>query len=123
VRIMPSKSKKPCSKMGCPNLTTERYCDGCKQPEQRKYEQLRGTSAERGYDSKWRKARLGFLAKHPLCVHCTRDGGIGAATVVDHIKPHKGDKVLFWERDNWQPLCKRHHDIKTVKEDGGFGNG
>lgn len=44
-----------------------------------------------------------------------------AATVVDHITPHKGDKALFWQRANWQPLCKRCHDIKTAIEDGGFG--
>ena len=41
--------------------------------------------------------------------------------VVDHIIPHKGDKVLFWDRSNWQPLCKTCHDTKTAREDGGFG--
>ena len=46
---------------------------------------------------------------------------ISAAVIVDHIKPHRGDKVLFWDRNNWQPLCKMHHDRKTVLEDGGFG--
>jgi 5-methylcytosine-specific restriction protein A len=120
---MPSKPKKPCNKAGCNNLTTERFCDSCRQPEKQRYEQWRGSSTKRGYDSKWRKASKGFLVKHPVCVHCTQKGGIGAATVTDHIVPHKGDKDLFWDRDNWQPLCKRHHDIKTAKEDGGFGNG
>lgn len=43
------------------------------------------------------------------------------ASIVDHIIPHKGDKQLFWDRDNWQPLCKKHHDRKTATEDGGFG--
>ena len=41
--------------------------------------------------------------------------------MVDHITPHKGDKALFWQRANWQPLCKQCHDIKTAIEDGGFG--
>lgn len=44
------------------------------------------------------------------------------AEVVDHIQSHKGDMRLFWDESNWQPLCKRHHDIKTASEDGGFGN-
>jgi 5-methylcytosine-specific restriction protein A len=44
-----------------------------------------------------------------------------AATVVDHIKPHKGDKLLFWQRANWQPLWKPCHGVKTATEDGGFG--
>lgn len=87
------------------------------------YDKQRGTAAQRGYDSAWRKARVFFLIKHPLCVHCENEGTIGAATVVDHIKPHKGDKALFWDRANWQPLCKMHHDRKTVTEDGGFGRG
>jgi 5-methylcytosine-specific restriction protein A len=45
-----------------------------------------------------------------------------AATVVDHIVPHKGDKVKFWDSSNWQSLCKRCHDAKTATEDGGFGH-
>jgi 5-methylcytosine-specific restriction protein A len=43
------------------------------------------------------------------------------ATVVDHIKPHRGNQESFWDSDNWRAMCKRCHDIKTVKEDGGFG--
>jgi 5-methylcytosine-specific restriction protein A len=42
--------------------------------------------------------------------------------VVDHIIPHKGDKDLFWDSNNWQPLCKTCHDEKTAREDGAFGN-
>jgi 5-methylcytosine-specific restriction protein A len=39
------------------------------------------------------------------------------ATVVDHIIPHRGDEKLFWDRDNWQALCKSCHDHKTWTED------
>ena len=45
-----------------------------------------------------------------------------AATVVDHIIPAKGSPELFWDEANWQPLCKYHHDAKTAREDGAFGN-
>jgi hypothetical protein len=31
------------------------------------------------------------------------------ATVVDHIKPHHGDKALFWDKTNWAGLCVDHH--------------
>ena len=82
----------------------------------------RKTSAERGYGARWQKARAGFLAKHPLCAECARGGITRAASVVDHIVPHKGDQGLFWDSSNWQPLCKPHHDAKTAREDGGFGN-
>jgi 5-methylcytosine-specific restriction protein A len=115
---MPSKPMKPCSQPGCSKLTMDRHC-----PDHAKtYDRQRGTAAERGYDSKWRKARAHYLQKHPLCVECHNEGLINAATVLDHIKPHKGDKVLFWDRSNWQGLCKAHHDAKTAREDGGFGN-
>ena len=45
------------------------------------------------------------------------EGKYVKATVVDHIIPHRGDQKLFWDRGNWQALCKRHHDIKTGNED------
>lgn len=79
----------------------------------RRADRARGTAAQRGYDSKWRNARLGFLRKHPLCVHCHAEGKVGVATEVDHIVPHRGDKKLFWDRKNWQGLCKPHHSRKT----------
>ncbi|WP_143035082.1 HNH endonuclease [Marininema mesophilum] len=28
---------------------------------------------------------------------------------------------LFWDKDNWQSLCKRCHDRKTAIEDGRWG--
>jgi 5-methylcytosine-specific restriction protein A len=49
-------------------------------------------------------------------------GKVVGATVVDHIIPHKGDMGLFWDKANWQSLCKPCHDSKTRLEDGGFGN-
>lgn len=78
----------------------------------------------RVYGSRWDKARRSFLAMHPLCVMCQQQGRTVAATVVDHITPHKlkdaitsGDRAaialaqkLFWDTDNWQSLCKQHHD-------------
>ncbi|WP_084638924.1 HNH endonuclease signature motif containing protein [Haliea salexigens] len=82
----------------------------------------RASSAVRGYGAKWRQARAGYLAKHPICLHCERRGMVTTATDVDHIIPHKGDMRLFWDSSNWQPLCKRCHSTKTAAEDGGFGN-
>nr|WP_255342434.1 HNH endonuclease [Herminiimonas sp. CN] len=54
-------------------------------------------------------------------MHCTQEGRVVAASVVDHAIPHKGDMVAFWVTSNWQSLCKHHHDVKTATEDGGFG--
>ena len=42
---------------------------------------------------------------------CAALGRTTAATVVDHIKPHRGDDRLFWDFDNnVQSLCKPCHD-------------
>ena len=77
-------------------------------------DERRGNPAQRGYDNKWRAARRSFLAENPLCAECMKEGRYTAATVVDHITPHRGDRALFWDRNNWQPLCGRHHAIKTA---------
>jgi 5-methylcytosine-specific restriction endonuclease McrA len=62
------------------------------------------------YSYRWDKARKAFLKQHPLCAMHQHMGQVVAATVVDHIIPHKGDTALFWDRTNWQPLCKLCHD-------------
>ncbi|MED1801704.1 HNH endonuclease signature motif containing protein [Brevibacillus porteri] len=114
---MASKAKRPCSEIGCRELTTERFC----QDHKRQDDQRRGSAAQRGYDARWRSAREAYLRQHPLCVDCMKDGKAMAASVVDHIVAHKGDKRKFWDRSNWQVLCKKRQDQKTVREDGGFG--
>ena len=78
-----------------------------------KQDQRRGSSAERGYDYWWQRQSKMFLREHPLCVECLAKGQVVPATVVDHIKPHRGNRELFRDPMNWQPLCKRHHDQKT----------
>jgi len=108
---MPHKPKRPCRYPGCPNL-----CDsGVYCPEHAAYsnDRQRGGAAARGYDSRWRKARALFLRRHPLCVECKRKGKLTPATVVDHIIPHRGDMTLFWDQNNWQPMCRDCHDRKT----------
>lgn len=53
----------------------------------------------------------------PWCIRCKEKGRLVPATVVDHIKPHRGDPDLFWDEKNWQPLCKSCHDHKTMTKD------
>lgn len=80
----------------------------------------RGSAASRGYGHKWRQARLGHLRSHPLCAKCLKQNLTTAATVVDHVIPHKGDMELFWDRTNWQSLCEPHHSgTKQAEEKRG----
>lgn len=79
------------------------------------------TSSQRGYNYKWQKARERHLLDSPLCVYCARLGRTTAATVVDHITPHRGDMTLFWDQSNWQSLCKPCHDsVKQAEESAGL---
>lgn len=65
---------------------------------------------------RWRKARSAFLDRHPLCADCLSLGLMVEAREVDHIKPHRGDARLMWDRSNWQALCKPCHSRKTARE-------
>ena len=67
------------------------------------------STRSRLYGRRWRKARLQHLTVEPLCRLCAQLGKTVAATVVDHIKPHKGDEALFWDPGNWQSLCQPCH--------------
>lgn len=72
------------------------------------------SSTQRGYNYKWQKARLEHLAEHPLCSFCSEAGKVVAATVVDHVVPHRGDMTVFWDRGNWASLCAPCHS--SVKQ-------
>ena len=112
---MPYRSNVPCKHPGCAALIPhgQMYCDEHKQL----HKNDRASASERGYGSKWQRERRKFLDSNPFCVKCYEEGHLTKATVVDHIKPHRGDRKLFWDRGNWQPLCEHHHNVKTMTED------
>lgn len=115
---MPSAAPRPCRHPGCKALVRGvAYCDAHHKEVQKQYDDRRGSSAARGYNSRWQKARHTFLSRHPLCCMCSAEGRVVPATVVDHKIPHRGDQQLFWDTSNWQPLCKRHHDSTKQAEE------
>ena len=71
----------------------------------------------------WLNLRRSQLSRFPLCAFCEKEGVVKEAGVVDHIKPHKGNPVLFFDRYNLQSLCKRHHDShkQRMEKSGEFG--
>jgi 5-methylcytosine-specific restriction protein A len=107
---MPSRIKKPCSKIGCPNLTIERYCqdhqDLVKQEKQR-YDKQRGNSARRGYDYQWSKKSKAFQSK-PENQFCYIRGPKcnGLVEMTEHIVPPTGpNDPLFNDPNNHGPSC------------------
>ncbi len=75
-----------------------------------RYDARRESSTKRGYNVRWRKARLTFLAREPLCLMCMMRGVVNAAVLVDHWFPHKGDSAVFWNTKHWAPLCEACHN-------------
>jgi 5-methylcytosine-specific restriction protein A len=80
--------------------------------------QRRGSAHERGYGQRWQDAATSFKLRFPLCgmrpngappmmSKCYDERRVSAAFQVDHIVPHRGNAVLFWDEvDNWQSLCR-----------------
>ena len=89
---MPSRPNTPCRHPGCAALVPygTKYCERHRplHPEDSR------SAAVRGYGKAWQKARANYLASHPLCVECMKEGRYVKATDVDHIVPHRGDKKL-----------------------------
>lgn len=110
---MPVKGSRIC---GCGRLVPSGTSCACeiRRARERKarHDAKRPTARERGYTAEWERESKAFLKECPACRRC------GApATLVDHIQPHKGNQRLFWNRANWQPLCRPcHNSAKQAEE-------
>ena len=115
---MPTLPLKACSHPGCGATTAGRFCENHLKTHRRAMDARRGSAASRGYGGAWRRARRAYLARqeNALCRECEKRGVVEAATDVDHVIPHRGDRALFWDESNWQPLCGTCHKRKTVAE-------
>lgn len=70
------------------------------------------------YNSReWREGRIEHLRANPCCKRCDDEGRVTEATVVDHKVPHQGNRELFFDRDNWESICKPHHDSDKQREE------
>ncbi len=66
------------------------------------------------YGKDWRKISSRVLAEEPECRECATFGITRAATEVDHIRALSDGGTN--DRENLQPLCRRHHAKKTVRD-------
>lgn len=121
---MPRKAGRNCTRGGCAGIVRDGVCSLCgptRRHSQREHDARRGTSAQRGYDARWRKLREAQLSREPLCARCREEGWVVAATDVDHIVPRRqGGSDSF---DNFESLCHSHHSEKTARESGWAGRG
>ncbi|PHR57920.1 MAG: HNH endonuclease [Robiginitomaculum sp.] len=72
--------------------------------------------------ARWKRHRTNQLSKQPLCCMCADEGRVTAATIADHVTPHRGDEALFWN-GKLQSLCKTHHDSTKKRQENGQGMG
>lgn len=106
---MPFKPKTICKHPGCGQVARDNgYCNKHNPPE-------KNNTIHNLYDRDWRRESKIYLAEHPWCTECMKKEDYTPATVVDHIKPHRGNRGQFWDKANWQGLCKHHHDQKTAR--------
>jgi 5-methylcytosine-specific restriction endonuclease McrA len=67
---------------------------------------------------RWRRLRWQVLLEARFtCARCSKIEGVTRNLVADHIRPHRGDEALFWDRANLQCLCKPCHDSAKKREE------
>src|SRR5262245_5963722 len=112
---MPTAALLPCPVPRCPTLTP----GGGRCPlHARLLDQPRANRAVRRwyFTARWRRLRLAVLAD--ACQTCAACGQVRLELDIDHIVPHQGDAVRFWDRANLQALCHGCHSAKTRHEGG-----
>lgn len=122
---MPWLPKRACS--GCGQAVSG-PCPTCERKRQQQVDSRRGSARERGYDERWQAESRAWRydPEHRERLYCADPFGLHArpklSECVDHVVPHRGDPVKFWNRENWQALCLRCNTIKANRFEGGFGN-
>lgn len=77
----------------------------------------------RKYPKSWDRLSTATRLEEPLCRMCLALGKSTPADCVDHIVP-KAEGGSIHDPSNLQPLCRRHHDQKTVRDNArGIGRG
>lgn len=64
------------------------------------------------------KVAANFTCQWPGCGRVCAGNG---EAVADHIRPHRGDRSLFFDATNLQCLCKACHDSKKQRQERAAG--
>ena len=85
---MPRRPKTPCRYPGCPELVDGRYCEKHQKIMDARYEKHdRSPATKKRYGRGWKRIRDRYIAAHPLCEQCIKEGRITVATEVHHKLP------------------------------------
>lgn len=69
---------------------------------------------------RWRKLAKAHLAGEPLCRMCLKADVVTAASVCDHVHPHRGEERHFWAGP-FQSLCTSCHSRTKQASEMGRG--
>lgn len=82
----------------------ERHCERCRPRQVRSK-----TTAERGYDHRWRDLSERKRRENPLCEECEREGTVTPATEVHHVVPIAQAPHLRLQWANLMSVCSACH--------------
>lgn len=107
---MPRKPKRPCCHPGCPKLVLDggQYCEEHRKLEQKRYNKYeRASDSNKKYGRAWHRIRARYVAAHPLCELCLKEGRLTPVQEVHHIIPIS--KGGTHEQSNLMSLCQSCH--------------
>ena len=110
VTAVPRKPRRGCGYPGCPRLAVDggQYCEEHKSLTNKQYDRYqRDPDFNKRYDSKWKKIRARYVALHPLCEMCLKEGRYVPVEEVHHIKPLSQGGTHA--ESNLMSLCKSCH--------------
>jgi 5-methylcytosine-specific restriction protein A len=113
--MSPMRPARPCRVPQCPHVQTDATpCPVHGAPQVMRWSTDRRTDIKRLRGRPNQERRQQLFARTPLCVACTTQGRVSAATVADHIIPLAGGGQDV--AANLQGLCEAHHREKTQSE-------
>ena len=60
--------------------------------------------------AEWAKVSRHYLANNVFCAACEQEGRKKPAQVVHHVRPWFWYPELRWRPENWNALCRSHHN-------------
>ncbi len=106
---MPYKFKHGCPYPGCNKLTDKRYCEEHMKLLTKQYnEYTRLDEVKKKYNYKWKKIRDAYVAEHPLCEMCLKEGKYTPVEEVHHILPVSRGGTN--DTSNLMSVCKSCHN-------------
>ena len=109
---MSARPLRSCASHGCPNLVERGRCRSCHRKIERKYDAIRGSARERGYDATWQKVRRLYLREHANCERCMAEKRMVTADLVHHRDRDPRNNTAA----NLEALCYRHHEEEHAED-------